>query len=60
MKNNKVILEFEDVIPNKNTPDTFKRKVVGKGQEYHFEKGQLLVKFIERSTSYLKAIELQK
>lgn len=60
MKNNQIILEFEDIIPNKQIPDTFTRKILGKGQEYHFKNGQLIVKFLDKATSFLKAIKVNK
>jgi hypothetical protein len=60
MKNNLIILEFEDIIPNKQIPDTFTRKILGKSQEYHFVEGQLIVKLIDKATSFLKAIKVNK
>jgi hypothetical protein len=59
MKNNKQILIFEDTIGNKYIPDTFSRKIIEKSghQEYHFKNGQLVLKLMDRLTSFLKSIK---
>lgn len=55
MKNNKQILIFEDTILDKSIPDTFSRKIIEKSghQEYHFKDGKLVLKLMDRLTSYL-------
>ena len=62
MKNGKVILTFEDTIPDKSIPDTFSRKIIEKSghQEYHFKDGKLVLKLMDRLTSYLKNIKTDK
>jgi hypothetical protein len=62
MKNGKVILTFEDTIPAKSIPDTFSRKIIEKSghQEYHFKDGKLVLKLMDRLTSYLKNIKTDK
>ena len=62
MKNNKVILNWEDTIKNSNKPDTFSRKIIDKSgqQEYHFKDGKLVLKLIDRLTSFLKNIKISK
>ena len=59
MKNGKVILTFEDTIVDKSIPDTFTRKIIEKSghQEYHFKNGQLVLKLMDRLTSFLKSIK---
>jgi hypothetical protein len=62
--NNKIILEFEDIIKDKQKLDTFTRKIIGGGggkqQEFHFVEGKLILKIINRPTSYLKSIKVDK
>ena len=62
MKNNKQILTFEDTILDKSIPDTFSRKIIEKSghQEYHFKDGKLVLKLMDRLTSYLKKIKTDK
>lgn len=71
ISNNKVILQFQDIIPDKDFVDTFTRKIISskfwvtgkfdnKSQEYHFVEGKLILKIMDRPTAYLKTIKVNK
>jgi hypothetical protein len=53
----KILLHFKDSITDK---DTFIRKIMKHKQEYHFVKGELKIKLIDRATSYLKPLKVNK
>jgi len=62
MKKNNTLLLFKDIIPNKNSLDTFHRVILNKSgqQEYYFEKGKLTCKLINKATPYLKQVKTEK